>query len=65
MGNYADPQGISACLIKLTMFQETEAAFPYCKWSIKISRIIWFGSTSVDIGPAYLNNWKRLGHISF
>ena len=47
---------------KLTMFLETEAAFSYCNWSIKMARIIWFGSTSVDIGPAYLNNWRRLGH---
>ena len=65
MGNDADPQGICAYLIKFNMFLETEAAFPYCNWSIKISRIIWFGSTSVDIGPAYLNNWKRLAHLSF
>ena len=47
---------------KLTSkFLETEAAFPYCNWSIKMARIIWFGSRSVDIGPAYVNNWKRLG----
>ena len=26
------------------------------RWSI-LARIIWFGSTSVDIGPAYVNNW--------
>ena len=36
------------------MFLETEAAFPYCNWSIKMARIIWFGSKSVDIGPAYV-----------
>ena len=33
------------------MFLEKEAAFLYCNWSIKMARIIWFGSTSVDIGP--------------
>ena len=45
---------------KLTMFLETEAAFPYCNWSIKMARINWFCSTSFDIGPAYVNSWKRL-----
>ena len=50
---------------KLTMFLQTEAAFPYCNWSIKKARIIWFGSTSVDIGPANVNNWKRLGWLPF
>ena len=38
---------------KLTML----AAFFYCNWSIKMARVIWFGSRSVDIGPAYVNNW--------
>ena len=47
------------------MFLETEAAFPYCNWSIKMARIIWFGSTSVDIVPAYVNNWNRLGRLPF
>ena len=50
---------------KLTMFKETEADFIYCNWLIKMARIIWFGSTSVDIGPAYVNNWKRLGCLLF
>ena len=45
------------------MFLDTEAAFPYCNWSIKMARIIWFGSTSVDIGPSYKNNWQRLGRL--
>ena len=40
----------------LTMFLETEALFPCHNWSIKMDRIIWFGSTSVDIGSAYVNN---------
>ena len=47
------------------MFLETEAAYPYCNWSIKMARVIWFGSTSVDIGPAYVNNWPRLGRLPF
>ena len=34
---------------KLAIFLETETALPYCIWSIKIVRIIWFGTTSVDI----------------
>ena len=46
---------------KLTMFLETESAYPYCNWSIKMVRIIWLGPTSVDIGPAYVNHFKRLG----
>ena len=50
---------------KWTMFLETEAAFPYCNWSINIARIICFGSTSVDIGPAYVNNWQRLDRLPF
>ena len=40
---------------KWTMFLETEASFPYCNWSIKIARIVGFGSTSV------VNSWQRLG----
>ena len=36
------------------MFLEAEAAFPYCNLSIKMAWIIWFGSTSVAIGPAYV-----------
>ena len=47
------------------MFLETEPAFPYCNWSIKMDRIIWVGSTSVDIGQAYVNNWQRLGRLPF
>ena len=50
---------------KLTMFLETESAYPYCNWSIKMVRIIWLGPTSVDIGPAYVNNFKRLGRFPF
>ena len=34
---------------KWTRFLETEAAFLCCNWLIKMARIIWFGSTSVDI----------------
>ena len=34
---------------KLTIFLVTEAAFPYCNWLMKMARIIWFGSISVDI----------------
>ena len=44
---------------KLTIFLETEATFPYCNWSIKIARIIGFGSTSV------VNSWQRLGCLPF
>ena len=29
--------------IEWTMFLETETALTYCNWSIKMSRIIWFG----------------------
>ena len=50
---------------KWTKFLETEAAFPYCNWSIKIARIIWFGPTSVGRGPAYVNNWHGLGRFVF
>ena len=38
---------------KWTMFLETEATFPCCNWSIKMARIIGFGSTSV------VNSWQR------
>ena len=41
------------------MFLETEATFPYCNWSIKMARIIGFGSTSV------VNSWQRLGRLPF
>ena len=34
---------------KWNMFLEAEATFPFCNWSIKMARIIWFGWTSVDI----------------
>ena len=37
---------------KWTMFLGTEATFPYCNWSIKMARIIGFGSTSV------VNSWQ-------
>jgi hypothetical protein len=33
--------------------------------SLSLSWIIWLGSTSVDIGPTYVNNWKRLGRLPF
>ena len=36
------------------MFPEIAAAFLYCN-SIKMARINWFGSRSVDIGPTYVN----------
>ena len=49
----------------LTMFLETEALFPCHNESIKMARIIWFGSTSVDIGSAYVNNWQRFGCFGF
>ena len=26
---------------------------------VKMARIIWFDSTCVDIGSAYVNKWKR------
>ena len=42
------------------MILDTEAAIPYCNWSIKMDKIIWFGSTSMNIGPAHGNNWHRL-----
>ena len=35
----------------LTMFLETDVAFPYCNWSIKMAIIIWLDSISVDTGP--------------
>ena len=57
--------GANKVLKQLFMFLETEAAFPYCNWSIKMSRTIWFGSTSGVKGPAYENNWQGLGHLSF
>ena len=41
------------------MFLKTESAFPYFNLSIKKYTIILFGSTSVDIEAAYLNNWQR------
>ena len=44
---------------------ETEAAFPYCNWSTKVAWIFWFGSTSVELGPAYVNNWQMLGRLPF
>ena len=44
---------------KLTMFLETKAPLSYCNWSIKMARIIWFGSTNVDKSPAYVKNWQR------
>ena len=44
------------------MFLETEAAFPYCNWSIQMARIIWFGSTSMDIGQAYIKQ-KKMAQI--
>ena len=34
---------------KWTMFLETEASLPWCNWSIKIARIIWFGSRRFDM----------------
>ena len=43
------------------MFLETEAAFSYFNWPIKMTMIIWFGSISVDIGQAYVYNFQRLG----
>ena len=43
------------------MFLETEAALLYCNWSIKMARIIWYGSTSVK----HVNNWQRLGRLPF
>ena len=42
--------------IKLTMFPETEAAFAYCNWSIKITRTFRFGSTRVD--RCLFNHWN-------
>ena len=32
---------------KLIMFLETEGAFPYCNWLIKMARVLWPGLTSV------------------
>ena len=50
---------------KRTIFLATEVAFSYNIWSTKIASIIWFGSSCVDRGPAYLNNWHRLGALPF
>ena len=47
------------------MFLETEAAFPYRNWSIKTAMTIWFGPTSVNERPAYVNNLQRLGCLPF
>ena len=38
---------------------QTDVPLPDCDWSIKMPSIICFGSTSVDIGAAYVNNWER------
>ena len=46
---------------KWTVFLEIEAAFPYCDWSIKKSRIIWLALTSVHIGKVRENNWHMKG----
>ena len=43
------------------MFLETEASFPYCNWSTKMTGIIWLGSTSVQ----HVNNWQRLSRLPF
>ena len=59
----AEPGANTVLKKQLTMFLETETAFLYCNRSIKMARIIWFGLTSVDIGPAYGINWQRLGHL--
>ena len=50
---------------KWPVLLETRAAFACCNWSIKMDRIVWVGSTSVDIGPPYVNNLKRLGSLPF
>ena len=42
---------------KWAMFLETEATFPHCNWSIKMARMIGFGSASV------VNSWQRLGRL--
>ena len=47
------------------MFLGNEAAFPYYNRSIKKTRIIWFGSISVDVFAAYVNNWQNIRRIIF
>ena len=50
---------------KWPVLLETRAAFAYCNWSMEMGRIFWVGSASVDKGPPYVNNLKRLGSLSF
>ena len=47
------------------MILDAEDAFPYCDWSIKMNKIIWFSSMSVDLGTVYGNNWHRLSLLPY
>ena len=44
---------------KWILFLDTEAAFPYCNRSIKISLVIWCGSRCGKMIAEYVNNWQR------
>ena len=50
---------------KINYVSRDRSCIPCHNWSIKMARIIWFGSTSVDIGPAYINSCQRLGRLCF
>ena len=53
---------VSYCIVNKQMPSASSymiCPLPDCDWSIKMPSIIWFGSTSVDFGAAYVNNWQR------
>ena len=53
---------VSHCIVNKQMASASSyIIFPLldCDWSIKMPSIIWFGSTSVGIVAAYVNNWHR------
>ena len=41
---------------KFHFFLESEAAFPYCNWSMDLR--YWMGYSNVDIVAEYVNNWQ-------
>ena len=62
---------VSHCIVNKQMASDSRyiiCPLPDCDWLIKMPSIIWFGSTSVDIGAAYLiswdNVWKSQGGIT-
>ena len=53
---------MSHCIVNKQMALASSYIFcphPECDWSTKNPSIIWFGSTSVNIGRACVNNWYR------